>query len=141
MRVYLAVAGALIVMSSLSVSITPAQADFYLAKDPTKKKCKIVETEPDGQNLIMLGTASYATKDEAKVALAKTTSEECPNNPTEFYVGKDPATNHCKVMHKKPDGKATLMIGTSSYATEEEAKAARSKTTPEECPRPSAPKQ
>jgi septal ring-binding cell division protein DamX len=140
MRVYLAAARALIVMGSLSASIATAQADFYLAKDPTKKKCKIVETEPDGKNLIMLGSASYATKDEAKAAFAKTTNEECPNKPTVFYVGKDPATNHCKVMHKKPDGKTTLMIGTSSYATEDEAKAARSKT-PEECPRPTTPKQ
>ena len=137
MRVYLV---ALIVMGSLP-AITPAQADYFLAKDPAKKKCKIVETEPDGESLIMLGTASYPTKDEAKVALAKTTDEECPNKPTVFYVGKELATNHCRVMHKKPDGKTTLMIGTSSYTTEEEAKAARSKTTPEECPRRTGPKQ
>jgi septal ring-binding cell division protein DamX len=140
MRMYLVVIGGLLVLGSLPVSTTPALAEFYVVKDTTKNKCKIVDTKPDGQKMAMLGASSYATKDEAKIALAHIPAEECPNRPTTFYVGKDPATNHCKVVHKKPDGKTTLMVGTSSYATEDEAKAARSKTTPEECPRPSGDK-
>lgn len=52
----------------------------------------------------------------------------------EFYVAQDPATKKCKIVSTKPDGKTMIMIGTSPYATKEEAKAARSKTTAEECP-------
>jgi hypothetical protein len=31
----------------------------------------------------------------------------------------------CKVVHKKPDGKYMVMVGTSSYATMDDAKAAK----------------
>jgi hypothetical protein len=55
---------------------TPAlAAEYYVAQDPTTKKCKIVEEKPDGKSLIMIGTASYPTKDEAKAA--KKASAEC----------------------------------------------------------------
>jgi septal ring-binding cell division protein DamX len=137
MRMFLVVAGGLLVLGSLPVSTTPALAEFYLVKDTTKNKCKIVDTKPDGQKMAMLGASSYATKQEARIALSHIPIEECPNKPTTFYLGKEPGTNHCKVVHKKPDGKTTLMVGASSYATEDEAKAARSKMTPEECRGPS----
>lgn len=48
---------------------------FYVAKDKAANKCKIVKSEPDGEKLIMVGTASYATKDEAKAA--KKAAAEC----------------------------------------------------------------
>jgi hypothetical protein len=41
----------------------------------------------------------------------------------EYYVAHKKET--CKVVHKKPDGKTMVMIGTSSYATMDEAKAAK----------------
>jgi hypothetical protein len=138
MKKYLVAAG-LVVAGLMPLVISPAMAaEFYVAKDATNKKCKIVNTKPDEKTMTMLGTSSYATKDEAKAALAKTTTDECPNKPTEFYVGKDPASKECKIVHKKPDGKKMIMVGTTSYPTEADAKAARSKTTPEECPRPAA---
>jgi hypothetical protein len=130
MRMYL-VAGLLV------FAVSPAlAAEFYVAQEPATKKCKIVDTKPDGKTMIMIGTSSYATKDEAKAARLKTTAEECPHKPTEFYVAKIPASKECKVVHKKPDGRMMIMVGTSSYPTEAEAEAARAKTTPEECPRP-----
>jgi hypothetical protein len=41
----------------------------------------------------------------------------------EYYVAHKKEA--CKVVHKKPDGKTMVMIGTSSYATMDEAKAAK----------------
>jgi hypothetical protein len=42
----------------------------------------------------------------------------------EFYVVKNPKTGSCKISNKKDDGQH-VMIGTSSYPTAEEAKAAK----------------
>jgi hypothetical protein len=42
----------------------------------------------------------------------------------EFYVVQNPKTGQCKISNKKDDG-TNVMIGTSSYATADEAKAAR----------------
>ena len=42
----------------------------------------------------------------------------------EFYVVQNPKTGNCKISNKKDDGK-NIMIGTSSYPTVEEAKAAK----------------
>jgi hypothetical protein len=42
----------------------------------------------------------------------------------EFYVVQNPKTKSCKVSNKKDDGQ-NIMIGTSSYPTAEEAKAAK----------------
>ena len=41
----------------------------------------------------------------------------------EYYVAHKKEA--CKVVHKKPDGKTMVMVGTSSYATMDEAKAAK----------------
>lgn len=42
-----------------------------------------------------------------------------------FWVAQDPATKICKVVEEKPDGTKKVMIGTTSYPTKEEAKAAK----------------
>lgn len=77
MRTYLVVAGL------LTFVVSPALAkEFYVAQDPTTKKCGIVDTKPDGKTKIMIGTSSYATKEEAKAARGKTTAEECPHKPS-----------------------------------------------------------
>ncbi|MGH6802318.1 MAG: hypothetical protein ACREC3_03005 [Methyloceanibacter sp.] len=61
----------------LTIFVTPAlAAEFYVAQDPETKKCKIVTEKPDGQALIMIGTTSYPTKEEAKKA--KKAAAECP---------------------------------------------------------------
>ena len=55
---------------------TPALAeDFYVGQDPESKRCRIVTEKPDGQTMVMIGTASYATKEEAKAA--KKAAAEC----------------------------------------------------------------
>ena len=41
----------------------------------------------------------------------------------EFWVSQDPETKHCKIVETMPEGK--VMIGATSYPTEDEAKAAR----------------
>jgi len=56
---------------------TPALAEeFYVGQDPESKRCKVVTEKPDGQTMIMIGTESYATKEEAKAA--KKAAAECP---------------------------------------------------------------
>jgi len=50
-------------------------AEYYVAKDTAANKCKIIQTEPDGQGLVMVGDTSYPTKDEAKAARKK--AAEC----------------------------------------------------------------
>jgi hypothetical protein len=42
----------------------------------------------------------------------------------EFYVVQNPKTGNCKISNKKDDG-MNIMIGTSSYPTADEAKAAK----------------
>ena len=55
---------------------TPALADeFFVGQDPESKRCKIVTEKPDGQTMVMIGTVSYATKEEAKAA--KKAAAEC----------------------------------------------------------------
>jgi hypothetical protein len=43
----------------------------------------------------------------------------------EYYVAKDPTTQACSVTTEKPDGTKLVLVGTSAYATQEEAKAAK----------------
>jgi len=73
----------LVVVGLFTFIMSPALAkEFWVAKDPETKKCEIVKEKPDGQTKIMIGTSSYATKEEAKEARGKTTAEECPNKPS-----------------------------------------------------------
>jgi hypothetical protein len=60
----------LIIASLMIVAATSAQAadQFYIAKDQSTNKCKIVKSKPDGTKLVLIGTDSYATKAEAKSA-------------------------------------------------------------------------
>lgn len=71
---------ALIITALILVSTTSAfSADqFYIAKDTTTNKCKIVKAKPTGEKLILIGTDSYATKDEAKAA--RKAAAECKKN-------------------------------------------------------------
>ncbi|MGH6803899.1 MAG: hypothetical protein ACREC3_11120 [Methyloceanibacter sp.] len=50
-------------------------AEYYVVQDLTKKKCNIVETKPDDQTMIMVGTETHATKAEGKAA--KKAAVEC----------------------------------------------------------------
>ena len=43
-------------------------AEFWVSQDPQTKRCKIVETMPDGKTKVMIGATSYPTKDEARAA-------------------------------------------------------------------------
>jgi hypothetical protein len=65
-----------VVSAVLLALATPAlAAEFFLAKDPATGKCSISTEKPDGTKLVMVGTESYPTKEEAKVA--KKASAEC----------------------------------------------------------------
>jgi len=68
---------AMIITALILVSTTSAFAadQFYVAKDQTTNKCKIVKAKPTDDKLILVGTESYATRDEAKVA--KKAAVEC----------------------------------------------------------------
>ena len=63
------------------------------------------------------------------VAFVASTSAVCLA-AQEFFVAQDAKTKGCEIMHQKPDGVGKIMIGTSSYATRPEAKAAK-KAAPE----------
>jgi hypothetical protein len=52
-----------------------AADQFYIAKDQTTSKCKIVKAKPKNDKLILVGTESYATKDAAKAA--RKAADEC----------------------------------------------------------------
>jgi vancomycin permeability regulator SanA len=43
----------------------------------------------------------------------------------EFWVSQDPQTKPCKIVETMPDGKTEVMIGASSYASHDEARAAK----------------
>ena len=67
----------MVIAGLLTFVFSPAlAAEYYVAQDPTTKKCKVVDVRPDGTTMIMVGTTSYATKEEAKAA--KKTFAECP---------------------------------------------------------------
>jgi hypothetical protein len=68
-----------VVFAAVLLAISPAlAAEFYLVKDPTTQLCDIVTQEPDGTKLVMVGTTTYATKEEAKAARkAAKASGEC----------------------------------------------------------------
>ena len=64
----------LVVVGIVTFTMSPALAkEFWVAKDPETKKCEIVKEKPDGQTKLMIGTSSYATKEEAKETRGKTT--------------------------------------------------------------------
>ena len=67
-----------VVFAAVLIAIaTPAlAAEFYVGQDFKSKRCKVVTEKPDGQAMIMIGTESYATKEEAKAA--KRAAAECP---------------------------------------------------------------
>ena len=56
------------------------------------------------------------------------------SSATEFFVEQNPTTKKCGITKTKPDGKTSVMIGTMSYKTREEAKTARKSAS--ECPGP-----
>ena len=66
-----------VVIAALLIAVaTPAlAAEYYISQDPETKRCRIVEEKPDGQTRVMVGTAPYATKEEAKAA--RTASADC----------------------------------------------------------------
>ena len=51
-----------------SISSAFSAETYYVSKDQTTNKCKIVKSKPKNEKLILIGTDSYATKDEAKAA-------------------------------------------------------------------------
>jgi hypothetical protein len=70
-------------------------------------------------------------------ALVASTSTACLA-AQEFYLVQDAKTKGCDIVREKPDGVTNIMIGTSSYATRPEAKAAK-KAAPEcNAPEPAA---
>jgi hypothetical protein len=79
-----------VIAALLSMLATPAiAAEFYVAQDPATKKCKIVEETPDGKTMVMIGTAAYATKEQAKAA--RRAAAECPKK--EKKADQEPQTN------------------------------------------------
>ena len=73
------------VVAAMLVALVPttclAEGPYYLARDTSVKgvKCRVLEEKPDGVKMIMIGTATYATRQEAKTF--KKAAPEC--NPPE----------------------------------------------------------
>lgn len=66
-----------VVVAAVLIAVaTPAlAAEYYVVQDPSTQKCKIIGSKPDGQTMVMIGTAAYETKEEAKAA--KQAAAEC----------------------------------------------------------------
>jgi len=74
--------GNIVLVGLLTFVVSPAFAEeFWVAQDAATKNCAIVNQKPDGHTEIMIGTTSYATKEEAKAARLKSSAEECPHKP------------------------------------------------------------
>ncbi|MGA7373069.1 MAG: hypothetical protein WBE89_06080 [Methyloceanibacter sp.] len=74
--------GYIVLVGLLTFVVSPAFAEeFWVAQDAATKNCAIVNQKPDGHTEIMIGTTSYATKEEAKAARLKSSAEECPHKP------------------------------------------------------------
>ena len=74
--------GYVVLVGLLTFVVSPAFAEeFWVAQDAATKNCAIVNQKPDGHTEIMIGTTSYATKEEAKAARLKSSAEECPHKP------------------------------------------------------------
>ena len=74
--------GYIVLVGLLTFVVSPAFAkEFWVAQVAATKKCDIVDQKPDGTTKIMIGTTSYATREEAKAARLKSTAEECPHKP------------------------------------------------------------
>ena len=64
-RKYLAPALALVVFTAPAFAAT----EWYVAKNPTTKKCEVTEHKPDGKKMVMVGTNMFKTKALAEGAL------------------------------------------------------------------------
>jgi hypothetical protein len=64
MRMYVVITAALI-----GISAPVLAAEYYVVKDSATGRCKVSDDKPDGQARVMVGTATYATKEEAKSAM------------------------------------------------------------------------
>ena len=64
-----------VLASALVVALAaPAfAAEFYVAQSAADKKCSVVEAKPDGKMSMMIGKASYKSKDEADKAMKAAT--------------------------------------------------------------------
>jgi len=65
-----------LVAALLVLGTSPTLAsEFYVARNPSTKDCKIVKSNPDGTTMTMVGPSSYVTRDDAKAA--KEAAPEC----------------------------------------------------------------
>ena len=71
----------LLVAMSLFAVESAFAGEFYVAQNPTTKRCKILEEKPDGTKWVMVGTTSYPTLEAAKKA--KRGTSECPKKKTD----------------------------------------------------------
>ncbi len=53
------------VIGSIFAASLPANADYYVVREKTTKKCKIVEKEPHDDVLVRVGPVAFKTRDEA----------------------------------------------------------------------------
>ena len=54
-------------VASLAIIVATATpvlaAEYWVSQKPANKKCKVVETMPDGKTYVIIGATSYPTKD------------------------------------------------------------------------------
>lgn len=46
-----------------------AATEFYVAKDAATQKCAVMDTKPDEKAAMVVGTVSYASKEDADAAM------------------------------------------------------------------------
>ena len=73
----------LIAISLVVFIPAPALADYCLARDPTTKQCKIVDTKPDGITMLTVGKSSYDLRSLAYMAAVNDYKGVCKGVVTE----------------------------------------------------------
>jgi hypothetical protein len=57
-------------LAAVFVMTTTASADYYVVREKSSKKCKVVETRPTETTWVQVGPVAFKTRDEADKKIA-----------------------------------------------------------------------
>jgi hypothetical protein len=61
---------AVAVIAAILGSSAASAADYYVVRDKSTKKCKVVEAKPSGTTWVQVGPVAFKTRDEAQKQVA-----------------------------------------------------------------------
>ena len=54
-------------LAALTAMTAPAfAAEYFVVRDPSTKKCRVVETRPTDTKIVVMGNKAFVSKDEAE---------------------------------------------------------------------------